>query len=204
MYEIRNCAGQYSGKLHWKFLQWRTGIWRDAVKLSPILHSYFCSCTTLFFLKWQTLKGDGETAEMVVHFPLGHSSVGRVLAVALWLCRVRKQAQRAQLFAVSILKATTQAKSPLNDSPSLITWWMYSFQDLQSQPHRLSTWRTNSSKSPPISGFPHPASSKPPDFLHPHQKMHFLHFFTLARHKGQHQNFLCLLRTFIPVPQKGD
>lgn len=98
-----------------------TGIWRDAVKLSPILHSYFCSCTTLFSLKWQTLKGDGETAEMVVHFPLGHSSVGRVLAAALWLCRVRKQAQRAQLFAVSILKATTQAKSPLNDSPSLIT-----------------------------------------------------------------------------------
>lgn len=74
-----------------------TGIWRDAVKLSPILHSYFCSCTILF-LKRQILKGDdGETAEMVVHFPLGHSSTGRLPAVALWLCRVRKQAQRAQL-----------------------------------------------------------------------------------------------------------
>lgn len=33
MYEIRNCAGQYSGKLHWKFLRWRN---RDLERCSEI------------------------------------------------------------------------------------------------------------------------------------------------------------------------
>lgn len=204
MYEIRNCAGQYSGKLHWKFLWWRN---RDLDRCSEIITN-----TPLLFLflynsvllkmadterRWWR---DSRNGCSLSPWPLQRGAAAGSGPLAL---PGKKAGPKGPaLFAVSILKATTQAKSPLNDN--LITQWMYSFQDLQSQPHQLSTWRTNSSKSPPISGFPLPSGSKPPDFLHPHQKMHFLHFFTLARHKGQHQNFHCLLRTFIPVPQQGD